>query len=140
MKTGELIGWLFLSIVKFFFTPSLMIGAGNNFLSSWIISSIGASLGFVFFYYLGHYLFGYFNKNRKRKNPTKKKIKRLRFIMKRGPIGLFILTPILSVPIVAIIASRFFAHHKVIVPKFILGFFIWALILTSFSYLVKTNI
>jgi len=112
MNLPAFVGWIGLSILKFVATPSAMIYAGNDFLHTWFTTSLGAAIGFVFFYYLGNPIFSYFKKRRKK-----------------------------AVKITAkIMAARFFGNKNSTIFIFILGFTAWSLILTSASYLIKTAV
>jgi len=141
MNLPAFVGWIGLSILKFVATPSAMIYAGNDFLHTWFTTSLGAAIGFVFFYYLGNPIFSYFKKRRKKAvKITAKKIKRLRFIKKNGVGGLLAISVIASVPITGIMAARFFGNKNSTIFIFILGFTAWSLILTTASYLIKTAV
>ena len=121
--------------------PSLMIAAGYGFIETWFITSIGAAIGFLLFYFGGNHLFNYFKKNKKKEvKLTAKKIKRVRFILKNGMFGLFLISPIASVWLTGILAGRFFGDKRIAVPIFIFGFAFWALVLTSVSYWIKAAI
>ena len=142
MNIGAIIAWVLAAIVKFILTPSIMITAGNGFLYTWIITSVGAAIGFLSFYFLGNILFNFLEKRRKdkQKKISKSTFKMLRFISKTGLGGLFLISPLAGVPLTAIIASRFFSHKKTVVPYMIISYCIWSFVLTSISYLIRTAI
>lgn len=137
---GEALGWIALSIAKFLFTPSVMIGAGKSFVYTLSISLLGAFLGFFIFYYGGSYIFDRIGSKKKKVKITAKKIKRLRWIKSKGLTGLMLIGPVLSVPVCSILAARFFGHDKKTVPLMLLTFVIWGIALTSISYLVKAGV
>jgi len=141
MGIVEILGWIGLSIVKFIITPSTMIAAGNSFLYTWGITSIGAGIGYLLFYFGGNSLFAYFKKNKKKEvKITAKKIKRIRFILKNGMFGLFLISPIASVWLTGILAARFFGDNRLAIPIFVLGFSFWSLVLTAISFGVKSAV
>ncbi|MFT5567855.1 MAG: hypothetical protein ACI81Y_002812 [Glaciecola sp.] len=142
MSIGAIIAWVLATIVKFILTPSIMITAGNGFLYTWVVTSVGAAIGFLSFYFLGNILFNYLEKRRegKVKKISKSTFKTLRFISKTGLRGLFLISPLAGVPLTAIIASRFFSHKKTVVPYMIICYCLWSLVLTTISYFIRTAI
>ena len=111
------------SMIKTFFAPTVGFAAGLSFGTTFAATSIGAIVGFVFFYFLFDKISNFYYKNRK-KEMTAKKIRRARKIVtmrQKYPVWLFVLLlPIMSIPIMAIIVRRFFHHNK---PVFALSIF-----------------
>jgi len=139
-----------MSILKFLITPSLMIAAGYSWWEVLIISSFGAVLGVFIFYNAGKAIFNWWSKFRanSKKNdssprkPTPSKSKR-RFIIfkdKYGLPGLILISGIISVPIAAVLAAKYFRNNKKTPFYLILAFMCWACFLTFVSWRVKEGV
>lgn len=144
MKNAGIIGFGLLAIVKFLFTPSAMaIAPGDySYLTIVTTTTIGAACGVLIFYYFGQGFFRWWDKlSRKRKKKTFTTWRRsmVKIKTKFGVIGLMAISAIISVPITAIIASKWFKHRKETPLLLIAGFFVWANILTLFSLLMKSS-
>ncbi|NNE55508.1 MAG: hypothetical protein HKN32_05775 [Flavobacteriales bacterium] len=128
------------SIFKFVLTPSAMIIAPNDwsFLEIVVIVGSGASLGVAIFYFFGDKIFSYLDS--KRKNAPKRFTRFNRFItkvkMRYGLKGLLLLCGLISVPISSLLAARYFRSDTTL-PLLVMSFWIWAVFLTSISYLIR---
>lgn len=135
----EYLGWFFLSILKFVITPSTMIGLGYSWLGTLITVSASAIIGFVGFYFFGEIIFDYFAKHRKK--PAKKFTFMNRTIVKMklkyGLLGMGIIAGVISVPLAGLLASRYFRNHNTAIPAISLAFFLWTLVLTSLTWVIK---
>lgn len=138
----SIIGFIGLSIVKFLFAPSAMVGIGYGFLETVLTSSAGAFIGVWVFYFFGEHFFAWVAKRNGKKGkkkkvftPTRKWIVRTK--NKYGIFGLMGVSAFISVPITALIASKYFKHKKSTPWWLCLGFVLWSLILTSASWSVK---
>jgi uncharacterized membrane protein len=120
-----------------------MVGVGYGFLETVLISSTGAFIGVWLFYSFGERLFEWLakrnaNKQKKKKKvftPTRKWIVRVK--NNYGIYGLMGVSAIISVPVTALIASKYFKDEKSTPWWLCLGFVLWSLILTSISWSVK---
>lgn len=138
---GKLLGFFFLAIVKFLFTPSAMFLAPNedySFLTIVLTTSSGAALGVMICYGFGKKLFMYFSKRAKRKGkkvftPGRRRIVAIK--NKYGIFGLMMICGLISVPISSLIASKYFHHKKATPYLLILGFFLWSLVLTGLHFI-----
>lgn len=141
--------WWGMSIVKFLFTPSLMMASTAGDPDSWFgydwsffeivgISATGAALGVFLFYTFGERLFAYLDANRK--TPRKVFTKGTRFIAgirgRYGLTGLLLICGLISVPISSLLAARYYRSNTTM-ALLVMAFAIWAVALTSLSYLVK---
>lgn len=143
MRQAGLLGFLLLAIVKFLFAPSIMTFAPGDYSILTVIftTSAGAAVGTVVFYYFGMQLFKWVaslsvkRKPRKTFTPLRRRI--LKVKDKYGIKGLMLLSGLISVPIAALLAAKYFGHNKETPLYLILGFFIWSIFLTSISFLAK---
>ena len=70
------LGWVFMSILKFLITPSLMVAAGNNWLEVIVTCTLGATVGILLFYTAGKSIFSWWKMvkaSSRNKKPVKKK-------------------------------------------------------------------
>jgi len=149
-----------LSGIKFLFAPIISIGYGYNFLQTIVLTSVGGILGVFFFYFLSkwiikkyyHYcpeIVSYFAGEEAKQRlilsrcGTKKKktfTKKNKFIIKArknyGFLGIILLTPILlSIPIGAFLAQKYYSKNKNILVYLSLSVTIWSACLSSMYFL-----
>jgi hypothetical protein len=43
----------------------------------------------------------------------------------------------ISVPLTAILGARLYKHDKAAIPKLIIGFAVWSVLLTTIAYLIR---
>jgi hypothetical protein len=149
-----------LSGIKFLFAPIISIGYGYNYFQTIAITSVGGILGLFFFYFLSKWIIhkyyrycptvvSYFAgeeaKQRlidsrcgrdKKKSFTKKN----KFIIKArknyGFLGIIFLTPvILSIPIGAFLAQKYYSKNKHILIYLSLSVAVWSACLSSMYFL-----
>jgi hypothetical protein len=135
-----------LAIVKFLFTPFTMMAvldksAGRvEFATVVSTTGIGATIGVLLFYYLGLKFFHWWNSFQKNKNNlvfTAKRRRLIRIKMRFGLVGIVAISGLISVPVSAILAARFYKHYWHTPIWLILGFWFWALFLTSVAWVIK---
>ena len=156
----ELLSVIILSGIKFLFAPIISIGYGYNFLQTLLITSVGGILGIFFFYYLSkwiikkyyHYcpvVVSYFAGEEAKqkliqsqcgKKSKKSFTKKNKFIIKArknyGFFGIILLTPILlSIPIGAFLAQKYYSKNKRILIYLSLSVTIWSACLSSMYFL-----
>jgi len=135
----EILGWIFMSIVKFVVTPSLMVVAGYSCILTVIVNTLGAFLGVVIFYIRGKRIFNWIaglnwggeKKNKKVVTPSRRRMVDLK--NKYGFAGVLFLSVIISVPVASVLVAKYFSDKPG--AMFILGlaYFVWSIILTGIS-------
>ena len=135
----ELIFWALAAIVKFLVTPSLMVARGWGFLPTVLVSSAGATVGVLMFYYFGKWMlkkWSEFRGEKEAKRPffTPKRRRLIRFRSRFGMWGLLGVSGIISVPIAAVLAAKYYQKDERMPWVLILAFIIWAFVLTTLSY------
>lgn len=156
----ELLLVLLLSGIKFLFAPIISIGYGYNFIETILITSIGGIFGLLFFYYLSKWLINkyyrycpvvvsYFAGEEAKqklidsqcgKKVKKKFTKKNKFLIKMrknyGYFGVILLTPVLlSIPIGAFLAQKYYSKNKKILVYLSLSVTIWSACLSSMYFL-----
>jgi hypothetical protein len=146
MPLYQTILFAILAIVKFLFTPFTMMAvlgkdAGKvEFASIVSTTGIGATIGVLFFYYLGRRFFAWWGGNKKKQNQrmfTKQLRRMIRIKMRFGLFGIVLISGLISVPVSAILAARFYKHHWHTPLWLIAGFWFWALFLTSLAWVIN---
>ncbi|MGB1031884.1 MAG: hypothetical protein ACPGWM_04680 [Flavobacteriales bacterium] len=143
MKQAGILGFLMLSMVKFLFAPSMMTFAPGDYsiFTVLITTTLGAALGTLLFYFFGMQMFRWIGslsrKRTEKKTFTPMRRKILSVKNKYGIKGLMLLSGIISVPVTALLAAKYFGDSKQTPLYLILGFFIWSIFLTSISFLAK---
>lgn len=156
MNEAELVkmgGIFLLSTVKLLFAPGTSVASGLSLGQTILVTSAGGITGILFFYYLGQWLMarlGAYSERLRilRKQPAQQKKlfnRKNRFIItikrRYGLIGLALLTPcIISIPIGAVVAARFYHHDRLTVPLLIISVILWSVGLSIFSITLKTQI
>lgn len=140
------------SMFKFAFSPLVAYQMGYSFWQTLLITSVSGCISVTFFYRTSAW---FMERSRLRKLhrsiadehrgiTTRKKVftRTNRFIIriKHGPglFGLVALTPvIISLPIGAILAAKFFPHDRRTLPALLLAVLIWAVVLSIFWSVTK---
>lgn len=139
MALTELIFWSIAAVVKFLVTPSLMVARGWGFLTTVLVSSLGAGIGVLLFFYFGKWMLNKWAKFRGEKEPkrpffTSKRRRVVQFRRKFGMWGLLVVSGMISVPISAVLAAKYYHRDERMPWILILAFVIWAFVLTALSY------
>lgn len=148
------IGGIFLlSAVKLLFAPGTAVASGFTFWKTVVVTTAGGTAGVLFFYFLGQWIMQrmgvYADRWRSIRNKSKGRRsvfnRKNRFIIRvkhrYGLIGLALLTPcVISIPIGAVVAARFYNHDRLTLPLLILSVILWCIGLTWFSITFKTEI
>jgi len=141
---AELLGWWSLAIVKFLFLPWVMIIAGGKgYLETVLVASSGAALGVYVISFFGERLFIYLSERERRrgKKVFSKTRRRLVGVKSRfGLAGLIAISALISVPISVLLATKYFRHVRFMREKMVLGFFVWANVLSLLAFAVKNLI
>lgn len=121
-----------------------MVATGNyNYLEIVLFTSIGAAMGVFIFYHGGEIIFNWIDRVKPPKKATTKvpssKVKRMMIKVKNkyGIGGLMMLSGLISVPITAILAAKYFRRGSTSIAMLSMGFFIWSNVLTGLSLLFK---
>ena len=138
---GDILGlallWIFIGL-KFVIGPASALAYGLTKFETLLFVFSSSGFWSIFYYYTGAKIQDWYNA----KFPSKKKkkvfSKRNRKIValknKFGAWGLAFLIPLISIPISALIASKYFKHDKKIWLKYLLASAFWSVVLTYFSH------
>jgi hypothetical protein len=138
---AELLGWWLFAIVKFLFLPSVMIFAEKSYVETVLVSSSGAALGILLISFFGERLFLYISARERRMGKpiiTKRRRQIVRLKGRFGLGGLIAVSALISVPLSTLLATKYFRHVPFMRLKMIVGFFVWANVLTAFAWYIRT--
>ncbi|GAB4381638.1 MAG: hypothetical protein Kow0075_13380 [Salibacteraceae bacterium] len=129
------------SSVKFLFAPSTVYLSGYNVWQTILITIIGGFLGVVVFYKGGSYIFAWWTRRFGGGKATKKFNRRTRTLVKiknkYGLYGLAFLSPcLISIPIGAVVAAKYFRHDNRTIPVFFSAVVFWSITLTMLTHLI----
>lgn len=121
--------------VKFLFAPSTTYALGYSFWETIFISIAGGWFGVFVFYYSGSVVFDWWAKISK---PSKRVFsKRNRFIVwfknDFGLAGITLILGVGSIPIVCLLAAKYFRTNQKTIYLLLISTVIWSFILTGFS-------
>jgi hypothetical protein len=135
---------LLMSTFKFFFAAPLSYRLGYDFIATFSLLVIGGGLGMAGFFFAGARVLEWFRvrhlrreKDRAAKGLPPKRIftRTNRFIVRLkhgyGLRGLTVLPPILSIPITAVIAAKYFRHDRRTLPMLLAAVAVWSAVLSS---------
>ncbi len=135
---------LAMGALKFLFAAPLSYGLGFSFPGTLALLLIGGGLGMTGFFFAGARVMEWFRVRRLRREhkrlakglpPDRIFTRTNRFIvrMKRdfGLPGLAVMPPILSIPITAVIAAKYFRHDRRTLPILLLSVVAWSVVLSS---------
>jgi hypothetical protein len=140
----KIVGWWLLTIVKFFFVPFGMmlkpqVGEAWSLAEVIIITSSGAALGVFVFFHFGEFIFNWMSHHLKssRKIFTKRNRWFIRLKWRYGINGLMAIAGLISVPIASVVAAKLYRHNPNALPKMIIAFFLWSVVLSSLAFGMK---
>jgi|JI10StandDraft_1071094.scaffolds.fasta_scaffold413017_2 uncharacterized membrane protein YdjX (TVP38/TMEM64 family) len=140
----KVFGWWMLSVVKFLFVPFGMIlkpdsGETWSWLEAILVSSTGAALGVFIFFHFGEYIFSWLahHFNSKRKIFNRRNRWFIRVKKRWGLNGLLLISGLISVPIASVVGAKLYRHNSTALPKLIIAFFCWSIVLSSAAYGMK---
>ncbi len=135
---------LAMGALKFLFAAPLSYGLGFGFLGTLALLLVGGGLGMAGFFFTGARVMEWFRVRHLRREhkrlakglpPDRIFTRTNRFIvrMKRdfGLPGLAVMPPILSIPITAVIAAKYFRHDRRTLPILLLSVVAWSVVLSS---------
>ena len=141
MGLPELLGWWFLAVVKFLFLPWLMIiVSGKTYLETILVASSGAALGVYGLSFFSERLFRFLSlRDRKRgkRQVTRGRRRVVKVKGRFGLLGLIALSALISVPVTTLLATKYFKHIRFMRLKLVVGFFVWANLLSLLALLIK---
>ena len=138
----DILFWCFMAIVKFVVTPSIMIGTGYSVLFTIVVSIVGSLIGVHLFFNFGKVIFSWWDNKKggkKAKAVTPGKRRMVEFKNRYGLHGLLVLSGIISVPISAVLAAKYFNNSKSTPWILCVAFAIWSVGLTLLSHYLKTG-
>lgn len=142
------IGFFFLSIVKFIFTPAAVRASNTlTYIECLIVVGSGALLGGIVFFYSASYFMKRAHDKRVEKEKQMlaegkilKKFTRVNKFLVRtkrslGIIGVALIGPLLMIPIGGIVMAKFYGTQREAILYWVGSICIWTLALTSLAYL-----
>jgi hypothetical protein len=140
VQLAEILGLVLFASVKFLFAPTTIYALGYSFWQTILISIVGGWLGVFVFYYTGSFVFSWWAKFNRKKTP-RKFTRRNRFViwLKNG-FGLNGIAFVLgfgSIPIVCLVAAKYFRHDKRTIYYMLVSIIVWSFILTGLSVWLK---
>ncbi len=140
----KIVGWWLLTIVKFLFVPFGMmlkpqVGEAWSLVEVILVTSTGAALGVFVFFHFGEFIFNWISHHFKssRKIFTKRNRWFIRLKWRYGINGLMAIAGLISVPIASVVAAKLYRHNPNALPKMIIAFFIWSVVLSSLAFGMK---
>ena len=140
----KIVGWWLLTIVKFLFVPFGMmlkpqVGEAWSLVEVILVTSTGAALGVFVFFHFGEFIFNWISHHFKssRKIFTKRNRWFIRLKWRYGINGLMAIAGLISVPIASVVAAKLYRHNPNALPKMIIAFFIWSVVLSSLAFGIK---
>ena len=140
----KIVGWWLLTIVKFLFVPFGMmlkpqVGEAWSLVEVILVTSTGAALGVFVFFHFGEFIFNWMGHHLKssRKIFTKRNRWFIRLKWRYGINGLMAIAGLISVPIASVVAAKLYRHNPNALPKMIIAFFLWSVVLSSLAFGMK---
>lgn len=143
MDAAGILAVLGTSVVKFVLAAAVSYGMGHSFWETVVLLAIGGGIGTTAFYMLGARLLDLLRlrdlrrrlaREAKGLKPKRSITRTNRFIVRSkrgyGLIGLIIMPPILSVPITALIAAKYFRHDRRTLPLLLAAIAFWSVVLS----------
>ena len=144
MDAGGIITVLGTSVVKFLLAAAVSYGFNHTFWETVLLLSIGGGLRSIIFFKAGGRLLEWLRlRGLKRRServargqaPIRVFTRTNRFIVRLkhgyGLLGLAIMPPILSIPITAIIAAKYFRHDRRALPSLLASVVAWSFALSA---------
>lgn len=131
----EIIGLILFSSVKFLFAPSTAYALGYTFWQTILISLIGGCLGVFVFYFAGSFVFDWWSKISKPSDKKFSKKNRIIVWFKNdfGLLGITLVLGFASIPIVSLLAAKYFRHLPITIYALLASTVVWAFLLTGIS-------
>jgi hypothetical protein len=140
----KVFGWWMLTIVKFLFVPFTMIlkpdvGEQWSWMETILVTSTGAALGVFIFFHFGEIIFSWLahHFNAKKQIFNRRNRWFIRVKKRWGLNGLLLIAGLISVPIASVVGAKLYRHNSTALPKLIIAFFCWSVVLSSAAYGLK---
>jgi hypothetical protein len=145
MEAIHVITVLAAGVLKFLFSAVVSYRFGNSYLETVVLTATGGCLGTIAFYYGGARVLEWFRRRRVRKRARSiargtapqrifTRTNRMIVRIKRGygVKGLAIFSPpILSIPLMSILAAKYFRHDRRTLPLMLSSVVIWSFVLSA---------
>lgn len=145
MNAIEVIGVMMAGMLKFFFSPIVSYQLKNSYWTTVLLTGSGAIIGTLIFYLGGARCLEWLRLRRIKARakamaggvkPKRMVTRSNRMIVRLkqgfGVAGVtFVLPPVVSVPITALIAAKYFRHDRRTLPFLLLSVVIWTLVLSA---------
>ncbi|MFT3886334.1 MAG: hypothetical protein QM724_13175 [Flavobacteriales bacterium] len=144
MDAAQVITVVAAGILKFFFSGLVSYGMGNSFWETLLLTGASGCFGMVLFYVMGTRMLEWFRKRHLRRlaraqaegrTPHRVFTRTNRLIVRikrrwgvKGLAGLA--PPILSIPITAVLAAKYFRHDRRTLPLLLSSVVIWSFVLS----------
>ena len=138
--------WGLTAIVKFVVTPSLMVAAGFNVLSTWLTTSVGAAIGVWGFWDFGKWWFQWIeerlgsrtDRGKRVFTPQRRRIVRWKNTL--GWTGMLLISGLISVPVASVVGAKYFREEPGAKFQLMLAFSVWAALLSFLSWAIKQGL
>ncbi len=144
MNLFDIVSVIVTSMVKFMFSGLVSYSVGNSFLETVLLTALGGCLGTVIFYAMGKRVLEWFRKRYVRRiawrianglphKPIFTRTNRWIVRLKRnyGIKGLAAFAPpLLSIPIAALLAAKYFRHDRRTLPTMLSAVMIWSVVMS----------
>lgn len=138
-----MLGVLLTAAVKFLFAGALGYSLGFSFLTTFLLTALGGSLGMFGFFLAGAWVLELTKRNARRRAEERRRKglppKRMRTRTNRmvirlrdsyGMAALMLLPPVLSVPVTAVLAAKYYRSDKRTLPLMLGAVWAWSLVLS----------
>lgn len=136
----EIATFLLASIVKFLFTPSVMVATGYGCLTTIAVTTLGAWIGIAVFFKRGEKIVNWItsvvNRGKKQKVVTPSRRKLIDLKNKYGFAGILLISGLISVPIASILVGKYFSDKTAAMYYLGGAFFVWSIALTALSCMI----
>ena len=135
---------LAMSVVKFLFAGLISYGFEHTYWQTILLTAIGGSVGTVAFFLLGKRVTEWFRKRFANKRaerfakglalkPVFTRTNRwiVRVKHSYGLLGIAVMPPILSIPITAVLAAKYFHHDRRALPVLVSAVVAWSVVLST---------
>ena len=137
----KVVSLVLFSSVKFLFAPFTVTASSYSLIETIAITITGGFAGVLFFFRFGGWALDRLTLLMYGDKPRKRITRKNRLIIwvksKLGIVGLSLITPsLISIPLGALLAAKYFRSDKRTVPFLMLSVVFWSLVLSTFSHLV----
>lgn len=145
MEAWHAVAVMSAGMLKFLFAPVVSYQLGNSYLETVLLTAAGGCLGAIVFFRGGRQVLEWFRRRSLRRRarakaagkPPKRIFTRTNRIIvqvkhRYGLGGLaFILTPVISVPVTALLAAKYFRRDRRTLPTLLVAIVLWSFLLSA---------